>query len=76
MANQVLELVKAGVITMRLITLIIVGVAIYMWTAPQEMTEVHEMITVMVIVFYFGGETMGQFAKYLLEKYIAQMGGK
>lgn len=68
--NKLYELLKAGVITMRLLTFIIVGSTVYMWVSQIPIDKTQEVITVMVVGFYFGGETFAQFSKFLLEKYI------
>lgn len=74
--GKLLDLVKAGIITTRLVTLIVVGAAVYMWVAGIEMSKVQETATMLILGYYFGGETFGSFSKKLLEEYIKHMEGR
>jgi len=71
--DRLIDLVKAGVITTRVITLIVVAAAVYMWISGAEMTQTQQTITMMVIGFYFGGESFADFSKKLLERYAKHM---
>lgn len=68
--NKLFELIKTGVITTRLVTLIVIGTAVYMWVTGMVMGETQKVITVMIVGFYFGGETFTKFSKHLLDEYI------
>jgi len=71
--SKLIDLVKAGIITTRIVTLIIVGAAVYTWVTGGQMGETQQTATMLVVGFYFGGETFAKFSRDLLEKYTKHM---
>jgi len=68
--SRFLELIKQGVITVRLVTFVIVAALVYQWITQNPVPEFQKEVSRIVVIFWFGGETLGSLFKFLLERFI------
>lgn len=68
--SKPLQLLEKGVLTMRLLSLLVVATTCYMWLAQIPVSDSQSTATMLVLGFYFGGETMGTIAKRLIDQWI------
>jgi len=69
--EKILELIEKGIITMRIVTLLIVSVTCYMWLERIPVSETQETAFLLILGFYFGGEITSTLLKRLLEEWIS-----
>lgn len=68
--DKLVELLDRGIITMRIVTLLVVAVTCYMWLARIPVSESQQTATMLVLGFYFGGESWAALGKRIVEKWI------
>jgi len=69
--EKLLALIEKGIITMRIVTLLIVCVTCYMWLREIPVSETQSTCLMLILGFYFGGEVSSTVLKRLLEEWIS-----
>jgi len=69
--EKFLELIEKGILTARIITLIVVCTTCYMWLAGKTVGEAQQTAFMLILGFYFGGEITSTILKRMLEEWIS-----
>jgi hypothetical protein len=66
--DKLIELVSKGVITTRLVTLVLTGICGYMWIKGLPLDETLRTSWLIILGFWFNSEISSQVIKWVMDK--------